>query len=518
MTNRLISLTWLKSSGTFFCGLVVLLSFCLGLKASGAVAASPEAQIVKLFITKAEVDRVSPWQLEEVSQQSALGVLIEGGRILTTALAVANGTLLEMQVFGAQQRYELELEFADYEVNLALLKPRNPGDALKGLVPISLGEDLEIDDQVDIYRARDLYQLTKMQGRLQEVGVYTAVTSYYGLVAYLIKIQQTGLGWAEPVMRGGKLVAISSGQDANFAHAIPVDVLRHFVSDSHGPSYRGFPSIGLQLTPLIDSNLRRMLKADGVAHGMRVAAVFPSSPFFEKIMKDDVLVEIDGTPLSEHGYFQHPKWGKVYLKHLITRKFSGESLKLKVLRNGQPVEAEATLPRFVSNDFPVVGYRPDRTEPHLIFGGLLFQELSQDFLKQWGKNWRASAPIDLVYALDNLNFPEKVAGRRIIFLSRVLPDQFNRGYDKLRYNTVTSINDREVFSIEDVREAFQFPLIASGQQFARIKLALEGGEVILSYAKLNAAHQRLAKTNGINSPESFFNPEDATRPVVAPSR
>lgn len=495
-----------------FIGLLV------GMASTAAIAAAPEEQFVKLFISKAEIDRSSPWQLEEVSQQAALGVLVEGGKILTTALSIANGTLIEMQVFGANQRHELEVDFADYEVNLALLRPKDPTVALKGLSPAAIGEDLEIDDQVEIFRARDLYQLTKMPGSFQEVGVYTAVTSYYGLVAYLIKVQQTGLGWAEPVMKKGQIVGLASGQDAHFVHTIPIDVIKHFLNDKLNKDYRGFPSIGLQLAPLIDPNLRRLLKADGVGNGIRISKVFPSSPFVGKVNQDDVLLEIDGFPISEHGYFQHPKWGKVYLKQLITRKYAGDTMRLKILRLGQLLEVDAVLTRFVSNDFPVVGYRIEQKEPHLIFGGLLFQELSQDFLKQWGKNWRANAPIDLLYVLENRNEPEKDPGRRIVFLSKVLPDQFNRGYEKMKYQIIESINDRTVTSIDGAREALRFPLLSNGQQFARIKLVMEGGEILLSYNKLQSAHQRIARTYGVASKESFFNPQEASRPVQAPAK
>lgn len=494
--------------------------FCAGVGicffADEPVFAGPEDHFVKIFVSKAEIDRSSPWQLEEVSQQSALGVVVDGGRILTTAFSIASSTLIEMQVFGGNKRYEMDIEFADYEVNLAVLRPKAPQEALQGLIPLALGDDLEIDDQVEIFRARDLYQLTKMPGSLQEVGVYTAVTSYYGLVAYLFKVQQTGLGWAEPVLKKGKLVALASGQDTHFVHAIPVDIIKHFLQDDLGSSYRGFPSIGLQLTPLIDPTLRQMLKADKYGHGMRVASVFVSSPFFGKVQNDDVLLEIDGTSLSEHGYFQHTKWGKVYLKHLITRKYSGDVMKLKILRAGEILEVEAQLPRFISNDFPVVGYRQEKGEPHLIFGGFLFQELSLDYLKQWGNNWRSTAPLDLLYVLDNFNLPDKDPGKRFIFLSRVLPDQHNRGYEKLRYQLVKSINDRSVYSIKEVQEAFKAPILSNGQQFAKITLALDGGEIICSYSKLQTVHQRIAKTYAITTKDSFFEPETIQQGTLAP--
>lgn len=74
-----------------------------------------------------------------------------------------------------------------------------------------MGDDLEINAKVDIYRARDAYQLARMPASLQEVGIYRAVTSSYSLVSYLLKVQQNGLGWSEPVIQEGRLVALTTG-------------------------------------------------------------------------------------------------------------------------------------------------------------------------------------------------------------------------------------------------------------------------------------------------------------------
>jgi hypothetical protein len=179
---------------------------------------------------------------------------------------------------------------------------------------------------------------------------------------------------------------------------------------------------------------------------------------------------------------------------------------MKILRAGEPLEIEAKLDRFDSNRFPVVAYRYGQPEPHLIFGGLIFQELSRPYLKQWGREWEEVAPLDLLYVY---NFENDIAPdpeKRIIFVSRVLADEFNRGYGDLRQQIVTSVNGQPVTSMATLRAALAKPIAVKGKSYAKINFARDGGEAILGYDGLAAAHARMARTYEIESAASFYTP------------
>ena len=462
-----------------------------------------ENQIVRLHVSKKDIDESAPWQFEDVIQQIHLGVVLPGGLILTTAYAVANSSHLEMQRFGSSQKYDLEIHFVDYEINLATLRLKEP---VAGLVPVSIGGELRLDDTVDIYRARDADQLIKIQASLQDVGVFNAVTSTYSALAYQFKTSQTGLGWSEPVFQHGKFVALSSGQDLQYVHGIPASFVEHMLKDSLDEKYRGFPTAGIQLTPLVSPDLRRHLGIANAGRGVRVADVYPDSPFADSLKVNDVIVEIDQTPISDQGYFNHPKWGKVYLKYLLNQHFGGDTLRLKVLRGGLPFEVTGKLHRYDSNRAPVIAYRYGKDIPHVIFGGLIFQEFSIDFLRQWGKDWRDIAPIHLLYTLEYENRPRARADERLIFLSRVLADPMNRGYGEISRTFVDKVNGREVRSMQDLKTALASPITVRSKKYAQIQLTRGAGEIILAYDDLADAHKRIAKTYEIPSPESFFVP------------
>ncbi len=219
-----------------------------------------------------------------------------------------------------------------------------------------------------------------------------------------------------------------------------------------------------------------------------------------------MILDVEGIKISEHGFYTHPRWGKIHLKYLLNQRFGGDTLKLKVLRGGKAVDVSGKLERFNSNNTPVVTYRYGEPEPHLIFGGLIFQELSQDYLKQWGREWRDLAPFELLYTLDFLNDPTAQVGDRVVFMTRVLADDFNRGYTDLRHQVVDQVNGVKITSIAKLREALGQPVSQGGKRYARIEFRRDGGDVILAYDGLADAHKRIAKTYEVKTPESFFAP------------
>lgn len=464
-----------------------------------------EDSVVRVLVSKKSVDYNAPWQFEEVEQQMHLGVVVEGNRILTTAYAVADAAFIELSKFGSTRKTELRPLFVDYEVNLALLKPVT-SDQLEKLRPAPIGDDLAINDKVDIYKARDAYQLMRMQASLQEVGIYAAVTSLYNLAAYLLKVQQSGLGWSEPVFDGNRLAAIASGQDANYVYAIPASIIRHFIEDSADNDYKGFPAMGVALAPLVSPDVRKLLKAEKYDHGVRVSEVSQGSAFTGVLQENDIILEVDGVQISELGFYDHPKWGKIHLRYLLNKHSAGDKLKLKILRDGKEMALEGALTRFDSNRYPVLINRYGEPEPHLIVGGFVFQELTRPYLKQWGREWEELAPMDLMYTYMFENKPEADASRRFIFVNRVLADEFNRGLNDIKLQVVDEVNGLKVTSMASLAEALKKPVTRHGKQFVRIKFVREGGEAILAMDGLAAAHKRMAQTYEITTPASFFTP------------
>src|SRR5699024_6479587 len=124
--------------------------------------------------------------------------------------------------------------------------------------------------------------------------------------------------------------------------------------------------------------------------------------------------------ISELGFYDHPKWGKIHFRYLLNKHSAGDALRMRILRAGAEMAVEGKLTRFDSNRYPVVIHRYGQPEPHLIVGGFIFQELSRPYLKQWGREWEDVAPLDLMYTFLFENKPADDPSERVIFVNRVL--------------------------------------------------------------------------------------------------
>ena len=485
------------------CRFHLVIAILIASYATTSIAQKWENSVVRIFASKKQIDESSPWQYEEIRQQTYHGIVVEGNAVLTTAFAVQDAVQLELLRFGENQKFPLTVRFVDYESNLALLSPEDPAGTA-GLSAVKFVDELPLDSTVTILRARDNNQLISIAATLQEVGIHSSVTSEYSFATYLLKTQQSALGWSEPLIRSGSVVALGSGQDNQFFHAIPGSIINHFLDDYKSGAYKGFPAIGIQLDRLNSPEMRKMIGAEAVKDGIRISKVEPGSDFTTLLQKDDVLLAVDGVRINENGFYSHPLWGSVHLKYLINRRFAGDKVKLDILRQGKGLVIEGQLPKFDSNAYRIASFRVHNEEPHVIFGGFVFRELSTPFLKQWGSDWRSTAPYPMLYEYSFRNdFVVDPGRQRIIIISRVLADEFNRGYD-IRNAIVTAINGVPVQSMADVEAALKVPVSRSGVQYARIVLDYGEGEVVLSYDKLDEAHKRIAATYNVPRTLSFF--------------
>jgi hypothetical protein len=482
-----------------------------GTDAVDSLANRFEKSVVKLDIAKQASEVGTPWQRQDVSQSRHLGVVLSGGRVLTTAFAVVDATLIEMQRFGSSRRVPLAVDFVDYEVNIALLKPTSSvAGALVGLEPMALGEDLDLGSKVHLLKARNDNQLVRIAASLQEVGIYRAVTSAYSLPSYLFKLQQSGLGWSEPVISGNRLVGISTGQDSNYLHALPMSVIKHVLADDlrsqeDGGQYRGFPAIGVTLAPLVSPEYRKLLKVGTEKNGVRIAAVQVDSAFNGKLFPSDVLLAVGNNVVNDQGFVRHPLWGQIHLKYLVSKLYSGDVLNLHILRDGKDFNISAPLKRYDSNRAPISYYNYGHTVLHLIFGGLLFQELSRDYLQQWGKDWQDNAPFDFMYMWNYENEPKLDPSFRYVVLRRVLADEYNRGYEDYKHSVLESVNGIKVESLSQMEKVLrEAPVSRGGRAYAVFVFKRGEGEIILAYDGLAKARERIAKTYEINTSSSFF--------------
>lgn len=427
----------------------------------GAPALSVEAKpakklsVIRVNATNQPWDFLRPWGKRPPYSRRAIGAVLAGGKVLVTAEMVANATFLEFESPEGGAKVPAAVEVVDYEANLALLKTEDP-DFLKAYAPLDLTA-ANIGDNLAIWQLEATGTLLVTPGTLTSIEASRYPISDSSLLIYRVtaNLQFRDSSFTVPIARDGKLAGILMRFDNNSKNVelIPTPVIEHFLKDAADGKYDGFPRAGMGFASTRDPMFRRYLGLDaGTAGGVYVTQVLKDSPAAKAgLQEGDTILHAAGEDVDQDGNYDDPEYGKLAISHhLSTKHFVGEKVELTVVRKGEKRTLGIVLDHrgpesFVSDPFII-----DRAPKFYILGGLVLQELSRQYLKEFGTDWQKRAPDDLVY-LDRYQsdiYPD--GSRKIVILSRVLPSDATIGYEQLRSLVVKSVNGVPLNGLADL--------------------------------------------------------------------
>jgi hypothetical protein len=124
----------------------------------------------------------------------------------------------------------------------------------------------------------------------------------------------------------------------------------------------------------------------------------------------------------------------------------------------------------------------------VLFGGLVFQPLSGNFLKMGTFNRSDVLYEYLSFIKDELYLetPE------IVVISKILPDPINAYLKDFVGSIIEDINEKKIRTLEDVHEAFEEPV-----DFYVIKLKGKGRPVVLERKEIERARSRILNGYGV---------------------
>ena len=473
----------MKKTNLYFL-LIITLSFF----ASPAFAEHPF--LVKVYSTYQSYNAYYPWEKNKFNDRTALGTLLEGGYILTTADTVSDATYIELKKTPGETKFPASVVYVDYSCNLALLKADNE-EFTQGLVPIPLGPGLTKGEKAHVYRIQNTSSIRFTEGTVEKVTVEQSYLGWDDHLSYLFSVKfDERLHWAEPLVSDKQLQGIITSYDSNrfLADVIPVEVISHFIKDVDDKEYHGFPDPGFYWEPITSPVFKEYLGLDKTATGIYIAKVTPGSTGENILKKGDILLSVNGLTIDDNGYFTHDVHGKLSFTYLMTSQYPGERCQMQVFREGKKMDLEVQLKKFTSSDYFIPVYSFDKQPRFIIEGGLVFQEVSTNYLKTWGKKWENSADKRLLYYF-NYHSRSSVDDReKLVVLSFVLPDDINIGYQRFRHLIVTKINGQPIRNILDLASAMD----KSDSEFLRI--LFEGtNEAVLKTRDLKQANERISQ-------------------------
>lgn len=417
-------------------------------------------QVVRVFATTQKPDYDCPWQAERPSKATGSGVFIAPDKVLTGAHVVANATFLQVKMISSPNKVVARVEAICHDSDLALLTVEDE-QFLEQVVPAELGQLPQQRDKVSVVGFPvGGEEISITEGVVSRVEVQRYSHSQRFLLAATVDAAINKGNSGGPVFKDGKVVGIAFqklSKAENIGEMVPTPLIRTFLSGVAGPAaeqkeragYFGtatkfqMPWLGIKTQILENPAMRQRMKLDDAISGVLVCSVEYGSSCWGELQPHDILLEIDGLSISNSGTVQYRgRYRTRYDAPLCTFKV-GDEIRLKIQRDGQvqdlPIKLKPCcflVPRSQYNIKPT----------YFIYGGLVFQPLTRNFLATWNK-WWDKAPAEFLTAY--------YGGRRtkerqeIVVLAQVLSDEINIGYESFYYESVKELNGVCPHNMED---------------------------------------------------------------------
>ncbi|PYI93945.1 MAG: hypothetical protein DME97_03480 [Verrucomicrobia bacterium] len=431
-------------------------------KGPETVVKPKELSLVRVNVTGQPYDFVRPWQKKAPFSKRALGAVLSGGRVLVTADLVANQNYVELERAESGDKTAANVVVVDYESNLALLEPADK-KFLDGLTPLQLALDTVVGDRLAALQLESTGALVLTEGLVTTIQMtrYPADLGQFLTYRVSISLQYRDNSYTVPLVKNNKLAALllRFDQRTQVVDAIPAPIIAHFLKDAEKQPYQGFPSAGFGFFPTRDPQLRKFA-------------------------------------IDQNGNYVDPLYGKIEFTNLITAKaFAGDTLPVHLQRAGKPMQLDLKLEHRNANDYVIPPYSLDRAPLYCVLGGLIFEELSRQYLREWGANWMKDAPQRMVYKdrFQSELYPD--GNRRVVVLTQVLPANTTIGYDDVAYLSVRKVNGREVKSLADLAEAVKHPV----DGFITIETEEDPKQIALDAKQVEAEAEALKQNYGLPS-------------------
>jgi S1-C subfamily serine protease len=459
-----------------------------------------QQSLVRVTVTSQSYISHRPWQQRRPVTQTAIGVIVDDGKVLVNGLLVADHRYIELETLDTQRKQPARVTVVDYEANLALVEPVDR-TFLAGRKPLALAEEASLGDQLTVWQVKPNGDVVPSDGQLTSVELGVFIQDNFFLTYRLNSaLQYRFSNQTLPVVKDQALAGLVLRQNAagQTIEVIATSVIDHFLKEARDGEYHGFPTAGFHYGPMLDPQLRRYIGVPDQTSGIYVQKVIKGGPADRAGLKaGDVITRMGGFPISNTGQFDHPRYGKTSIAHLMrTLSFVGDNMALQVYRNHQATEIGVVLDHRRPDEYLVPPYSLDQKPEYLIVGGLVLQELTVSYLREYGSEWTANAPIHLLYYQQNQDYLNGDGRDKIVILSDVVPTSYTIGYENLSNLVVVSVNGRKIGKLNDVRTALASPV----DGYHKIEVQQHPKMLYIDASELPQIHQLIHQRYGIPIP------------------
>ena len=442
--------------------------------------------LVRITTTAQEPNYRIPWAPGSVGGGTGAGFVISGNRILTNAHVISNARFLSVARENDPNPYIARVLHVAHDCDLAVLTVQDP-KFFEGTVPLPFSSKIpQIESSVSVYGypigGERLSVTTGVISRI-DFQVYT-----HSLVDSHLAIQTNAAinpgNSGGPVLQDGKVVGVAfqgySGEVAqNVGYMIPVPVVQRFLKDIEDGQYDHYMDLSVTTFKLVNPAQRASLGLKDDDKGVLVGSVASAGVCAGVLQPGDVILSMDGHEIASDG-FLILDGERVELPEIVERKFKGDTVALEILRDQKPLSLTVTLDK--QWPYQIQGNRYEVQPRYVLFGGLLFQPLSRDFLETYQTD-----DLRVRYFFDFFIADELYKDRpEVVVLSSILPDVINTYLSDARNGIVDSVNGVKINGLSDLAAE-----LAKESDYYVIKLLGEGRPIVFERKAVEAARERI---------------------------
>lgn len=308
----------------------------------------------------------------------------------------------------------------------------------------------------------------------------------------------------------GQVVGVafqSLEQAENIGYVVPVTIVQHVLEDvRRNGKYTSFCRLGARFAYLENPSIREYLKLPKRFRGagVMIRNCYPTCFAKDYLKPNDVILSMDGIPISQDGNIPFRTGERVSLMSYIQTKFMADTLELEVWRkDGDDEPALQTIHVPVSPTVSLVPQHWDnKPPPYLVMAGFVFAPLSIPYLEACNA-WRDYISDSISNLLGFLRQVQEEEGDEIVTLVQVLAHPLNLGYDELCDVQLKTFNDVKVKSLKHLNEliqACQDEPEDESNEFVKLEFGRSGTVVILKRNAIPSATKQICKQFSIPKP------------------
>lgn len=449
--------------------------------------------IVRIEAATQVPDYREPWKAGRFSGGIGTGFLIGPNQILTNAHVVSNARRLLVTMHGSPRKHPARILHIAHDCDLALLELEDPTPFL-GLQTLKIGNIPKLESQVRVIGypvGGNRISVTRGVVSRIDFNAYSHTRSDMHLVVQIDAAINPGNSGG-PVLQNGDVVGVAfQGLRSadNTGYMIPTPVINRFLKDIEDGQYDHYVDLGVSEFALFNPAMRKKFGLSQNAPGVLIARVTPEGPCDGVLQDNDILTSINNNAVDAAGNILIDG-EKVNMNEIVERKFSGDSIKLDIIRDGKPMKKTVTLKPFPQGRMYSVQYG---VKPRFSsFAGLILQPLDRNL---YAAHSFTNTRVRRLFAhyIDEAIFKER---EDIVILTRILADPVNTHVSGHVGTAIESINGEKIQTLEQAHKLLHPD---TPPEFFVIKCEGLERPIVIPGDQAAAASERTQSNYGINT-------------------